>query len=749
MFVLSVINCIAEETTWFQKARPIWASGGQLTQNLTIGLHASFAITEIKDATFRITASSSYKAYINGEFIGFGPSITAHGYFRVDEYNLSDRLNPGKNVLAIEAVGYNVDSYYIPNQPSFVQAEVVIDGKVVAYTTSKNDDTAFGLIASAQRNPAVPKFSFQRTFVEEYTLKPNYKDWMAKPDLDIVQYGEKMSHGFWKHPTDTDVAEVEVEETGMKNLLPRNVPYPDYSKKQYSEKLENGIYAFDKMYTGFIMCKVRVQKPTTLTLFFEELLIKGDINPSRMGLNAYITYHLQPGEYVLESYEPYTLKYIKPKFEKGDCEILDLRIRQYANSDVAHVNFITDNSNINLIFEAARETHKQNALDIFMDCPSRERAGWLCDSYFSARVAHKFSGNTLIESNFIENFLLPEKFKNIPEGMLPMCYPADHTNGNFIPNWAMWFVLQLEEYQERSSDQKMVAALKPRVMALMDYFTRFRNEYGLLENLEKWVFVEWSAANRFVQDVNYPTNMLYAQTLEVVGRLYNQSTFTYEAKKLRNVIREQAMDGMFFVDNALRKNGTLELQKKNKTEVCQYYAFYFGVADREKDPELYRFLTEEISIENKDALKQYELHPCNAFIGNYLRMEILSGNNLQDQLLSEVENGFSYMAKTTGTLWENMSPSASCNHGFAAHAGFVLLRDFGGLHHVDHINKSIVIQFNENSLQSCESKIPAGKSFIQLSWKKEGKKLQYSIIAPENYNIDIRNNTTLKLYAIN
>ena len=33
---------------------------------------------------------------------------------------------------------------------------------------------------------------------------------------------------------------------------------------------------------------------------------------------------------------------------------------------------------------------------------------------------------------------------NIPQGMLPMCYPSDHVNGNFIPNWAMWFVIELE-----------------------------------------------------------------------------------------------------------------------------------------------------------------------------------------------------------------------------------------------------------------------------------------------------------------
>ena len=143
------------------------------------------------------------------------------------------------------------------------------------------------------------------------------------------------------------------------------------------------------------------------------------------------------------------------------------------------------------------ETYKQNALDIFMDCPSRERAGWLCDSYFTARVAFDLSGNHLIETNFLENYLLPEKFMNIPQGMLPMCYPSDHVNGNFIPNWAMWFVIELEEYLARSNDRQMIKALEPKVNALLDYFARYENEDELLENLEKWVFVEWSKANDF------------------------------------------------------------------------------------------------------------------------------------------------------------------------------------------------------------------------------------------------------------
>ena len=42
-------------------------------------------------------------------------------------------------------------------------------------------------------------------------------------------------------------------------------------------------------------------------------------------------------------------------------------------------------------------------------------------------------------------------------------------------------------------------------------------------------------------------------------------------------------------------------------------------------------------------------------------------NGRGDQLLREVGGYFAEMAARTGTLWENMTPTASCNHGFASH----------------------------------------------------------------------------------
>ena len=78
-----------------------------------------------------------------------------------------------------------------------------------------------------------------------------------------------------------------------------------------------------------------------------------------------------------------------------------------------------------------------------------------------------------------------------------MCYPADHPGGDFVTQWPLWFVLQLEQYLERSGDHEMVEGLRARVLKVFDYFRPFQNADGLLQDLKGWVFVEWSKSNDY------------------------------------------------------------------------------------------------------------------------------------------------------------------------------------------------------------------------------------------------------------
>ena len=695
----------------FSEAIPVWAQGREKEKNLTLSFREVIPTGKVQDAYIRIAASTDYRLRVNGEFVAHGPSVAAHDFYRVDCYDLKPYLKRGENLLALEVAGYNESSYYLLNQPSFLQAEVEVNGEVVAATGK-----AFEAYDLGQRKADVERFSFQRPFVEYYTLTPDFEKW-AK---DLQWQGTAVT----------------LTEQEAKTLLARKVEYPDYKMHKAVAQGDN-IYKFACNSTGFLGAKVVVSEPTELKIAFDELLnAEGRVDEARLICKPYVTYNLQPGEYTVESFEPYTMQYAEVKILSGKAEVQEIFMRDYCNADVHRGAFLSDNEAMNFLFETARETCRQNSLDIFMDCPSRERAGWLCDSFFTARTAFDLSGNTKIEKNFLENFLLPERFKDIDEGMLPMCYPSDHWNHNYIPNWAMWFVVQLEEYLYRSGDRELVDRAKKRVYDLIDYFKPFLNEDGMLEKLSHWVFVEWSAANNYVQDVNYPSNMLYAYMLDVAGRLYNDNTLMEQAEKMRATIRKQAFDGEYFIDNAKRtKSGKLELTG-NHTEVCQYYAFYFGVATPESHPELWSRLRDEFGPARKQTKAYADVPFANAFIGNYLRMELLSREGLSRKILDESIDFYIPMAEQTGTLWENMTSVASCNHGFASHIIRVLNRDVLGVYALSPVEKKVTLRFVDCGLKSCKGSIPVGEESVDVAWKIGNGKIEATLALPEGYTYE-------------
>jgi alpha-L-rhamnosidase len=328
--------------------------------------------------------------------------------------------------------------------------------------------------------------------------------------------------------------------------------------------------------------------------------------------------------------------------------------------------------------------------------------------------------------------------------MLPMCYPADHDDGAFIPNWAMWFVVELEEYLARTGDRRTVEALQPRVLKLVSYLRRFENADGLLEKLPSWVFVEWSAANNFVQPLNYPTNMLWAGTQAAAGRLYSQPELTARADKLRETIRRQSFDGEFFVDNAELKDGKM-VPTRNRSETCQYYACFFDVATQQRHGELYRKLIEEFGPRRKEQNRHPEIHPSNSFIGNMLRVEVLSRLGRGRQILDESIDYLMYMAERTGTLWEHAGAEASCNHGFASHIVHTLYRDVLGVYRIDPVGRALELRFADTGLEWCEGRIPVGPHFVSLRWMRTAEGLDYWLEAPADYSVKIMNLTNRPL----
>ena len=768
----------------FTSAHPVWLQGKGEDKNLFVGFRTVFDTPDNQEArSLRITGSSCYRIWMNGHFVGHGPARAAHGFYRVDEWPLDHCTRDGANLLAVEVAGYNVNSYYLLDQPPFLQAEVVWGDLVLAWTGGA--ESSFEALLLEERVQKVQRYSYQRPFVEVYRLSPRDTLWRTDaeacisahpcetlPDRKLLARGVPYpqfaqirllavgSHGtfttgeplhVWRDRSLTGVGpllggfpEDELEVTlsyELQRFQFKTITSPpctlSVSTDVHLDRDSWQILDFGVNLTGFIGVEVVCKEPVTLYLVFDEILLNGDVEFNRLDCVNAVCWHLDPGTVALESFEPYTLRYLKVIAHGGSVELGNIYLRELANPHGYEANFSCSDPALNRIFEAGRETFRQNALDILMDCPSRERAGWLCDSFFTARVEGDLTGANCIERSFLENFLLPEAFPHLPAGMLPMCYPADHNGGSFIPNWALWFVLELAEYKARSGDRELTDDLKPRVLELFDYFEQYRNADGLLEGLDGWIFVEWSEANKFVQDVNYPTNMLYCAALEVAGDMYNRGDFCEQAARLKKVILDQAFDGEFFVDNSVREDGRLT-PTRNRTEVCQYYAFYFGIASAAKQPELWRRLITEFGPLGKQRDLYPDLHPANTFPGYYLRLEILSRAGLRTQIVDEMKQLFLPMAELTGTLWEHKDPRASCSHGFASHVVHILYRDVLGCS-IDADNKVLRLDQSGLPVDWCNGVLPVRGDHVTVNLHTHDGDTKVAVSGlPKDFELEIQ-----------
>ncbi len=162
---------------------------------------------------------------------------------------------------------------------------------------------------------------------------------------------------------------------------------------------------------------------------------------------------------------------------------------------------------------------------------------------------------------------------------------------------------------------------------------------------------------------------------------------------------------------------------------------FLDVASPKSRPELWRTLTSEFGPKRDTKTVHPDIHISNAFIGNYLRIEVLSRAGLITQILRESSSYFGYMAERTGTLWENTDSSASCNHGFASHVAVMLLRDVVGISKVDHATKRVYVVPSLSDLPWSSGSVPVAGGMVTISWKKTDVGFKRTLKAPAGWKV--------------
>lgn len=616
--------------------------------------------------TLIISAVDFYQVFLDGKFAAFGPSRTAAGYSRPKTVKLN-----GATEVLIKVNWYGVPTYACDYSAPYFGAEILKDGQVALDTTN------FTCVVDSSKLRTVPKFSYQHGFLEVYDFNNEEKTSVKTHTVNspVLINSEKDTCDYNKFSFERIASGAFNGFEQVKTPWWINGDGLTASEKTFDvssdfiKETETGYeyveYVLPCEKTGFICLNIDAVAPCQAFVVFEEIKPDGKWIFGRSHCYDVISLKCKTGYKEFISLEPYSFKYLRIIY-KGDAKFTPSIIAVENNR--VDKSFSSCDDDLNLIYNSAKESFCQNAFDIFTDCPTRERAGWLCDSFFLARAEKYFTGANAVERAFLENYLLAETTE-IVDGMFPKCFPAEHKDKVYIPNWAMWLVLEIKDHLLRTGDRRLIDDAKPKIYALVNFFDKYINDDGLLENLESWVFVDYSDSNTrpYLAGVNYPSNMLYAQMLDAVDYLYSDNALKARAEGVRKTVIHQSFNGEFFIENAIRVDGVLTPCADHITEAAQYYALCTDTYTEKQYSERVKTGLGPLNREDYPNVSR-----STGFVGIYLRLLWLDKIGESKRVVDEIKEYFLPMAKTTGTLWEYDSPQASCNHGFTSIAAYWL-----------------------------------------------------------------------------
>lgn len=435
----------------------------------------SFEINaNVKHAVLDITADDYYKVYINGEFVGQGPSQSTYDHYYYNSYDVVDLLKPGKNVIAVHVYyhGLICRSYNSADYRQGMIAELRTDGETVVQTDStwkcwNTEEYGRGHI-----------IGYNTQFAEYLDLRLKQQGW-KRIDFDDSEWEHAMIH-----PADDHV---------LYEQPTPSVSVYEKSPKQITE-VSTGYYRMDfgEEITGQLKFSVSGQEGDRIEVRWgEELQDDGSVRYEMRSNCLYQVSCVLSGTVdEIEFFDYKAFRYVEVLINKPNVN-LDLSsivavIRHYPMKEDACL-FKSSNPLLNNIWSICRNGVKYGSQEIYVDCPSREKGQYLGDNTITALSQAYLSGDLRLYRKSLLDFVIHSS--KVCPGLMAVA------PGHFmqeIADYSLQWPMQVLKYYQLSGDIDFLGQMYPHVLAVLDYFSAYQRSDGLLENVtEKWNLVDW------------------------------------------------------------------------------------------------------------------------------------------------------------------------------------------------------------------------------------------------------------------
>ena len=736
-----------------------------------------------------IAADTYCRLWINGQFVIHGNARTTRGCAVFDDIEVSSLLRSGPNVVAAQVIYVGVDVFdAVPQAPGFLMEIVLASGEVLVATDESwktSPDSPY--ITAAPRFSKQRGFVeiFDRRYLDErWTLaefrdddwpsarligpvgsgpwtklmpritplpasglvgpqtvrdlvaydgqghKPAPPDGSSESQDPQVGYGDLPSSD-GQLPVILHTERAVVFDGDVRGDLGRFCNSPRRSVTITPRSCDPAItFDFGENQVGFIRFDVEAEPEAVIDVVWSERPFHdGHIRPCRIASNNFLRYIATGGRQRFEAFHPQTMRFVKliVRHGCGPVTIHDLGLRQYHYLDRCHSGFSCSDSGVQKIYDAAKRTCVLNTTDAYMDCPSRERGAWLHDSHWGALGGFFLLGDLAVNRHMLELAASASWPYEVP-GMVDCCVGGSHgRRGSFYTGHALFFVIQLDTYRQLSGDQELGQQLALCVQHLMEGFSRWQNEIGLLEDVPGSPFLDYSEPLFYEgPHVGVGMNALYARALDAAAAVTGRGEFTDQAGRIRAALDERAWDDRsgVFVDRLVRCGGHLT-PEPDACETTQYLALWAQVPGPDRQRQLWHLLRDAYDqpYARRDTIADGRLRRANLYTF-FQRAETGFRFGEHGQILDDIRNAFGPMAAgPTATLWEVFDPDYHKNevytycHGLAAAVGAFLVRDYLGIRPGSRGLRNAVIEPHPAGLRWAKGFLTSDAGRVGVSWR--------------------------------
>lgn len=700
-----------------------------------------------KPATFiiHVSADNRYKLYVNGTLVSLGPARCDTYYWNYETVDIAPYLITGSNTVA--ALVFN-EAEYRPEAQFTVRTAFILQGASAAEEVF-NTNRSWKCIRNGAHHP-VPGFFFAATKGELVDMSQRVKGawtaveyddskWPAANDIGEGQLkGKGDGFGWSLVPSTIPAMELTYQRIPvLRQATGMNVPssFPGTKAPLFIPAHSSVVLLLDQTFltNAYVSLAFSKGKGAGISLGYAETLYdKGSNGRKKSNRNEVegkefigrIDSLLADGSdgQLFTSLNFRTYRYLRLIVHTAAEPLIidDLYGTFTGYPFKVNAVFNTRNPEIKQILDIGWRTARLNAWETYTDCPYYEQLQYIGDTRIQAMVSYYYSG----DDRLARNALTLMDHSRLPEGVTLSRYPSHSTQ--IISTFSLWYVGMLHDYWMYRDDSEFVRNKLTGVRGILDFFSKYQQADGSLQNVPYWTFVDWVGnmgwgpkgpdGSAAIYDLQLLLAYQWAAQMEaVIGMPAYATMYSQKAVQLKETIQRKYWD-------PIRQ---LYADTKDKKEYSQHtnsLAILGGLVSGADAQTL-----------SKTVLADSTLTQCTVYFKYYLHQALVKaglGNDFVSWLGIWREN--IKMGLTTWAEESNLQTTRSECHAWGSSPNIEFFRTVLGIDSDAPGFRKIKVEPHLGTMTEASGEIPHPQGKVAVAYKLDKKGWKMNITLPLN-----------------